>query len=103
MHLTIRHVSGGLLAQPPCDSPVSFTIEELPDSIRDRAVSFLSKDMVAGYASRAANHSYVDQQELEIAFRDDDRVETFLIYESACAPDVLELVDELLEYCRTKT
>jgi hypothetical protein len=95
MRITIRQVSGGLIAQPPKSACVSFELGDLPEPICERAKALLSPPQLAAIAAGPASPGGADRVHYEITLADDDREQLVLIDEAACTAEFLDLLDEL--------
>ncbi len=95
MRITIRQVSGGLIAPAPKSACVSVQLGDLPKPICERAKALLSPAQLAAIAAGPASPGSVDRVQYEITVADDDREQRVLIDEAACPAEFLDLLDVL--------
>lgn len=74
----------------------TFRFCDLPETLREQAVKFLSPDEVARYTSEPIPAGRADRPQFEIEYVKRDQVEKVIIDEAACVPEILDLIDDLI-------
>lgn len=91
MKLLLRRTGGqGLMLQGKVDT------SELPEDLARRARETLQPEKLRRVATQPQNPFMVDCHEYEITLLDDDEVKHFKFSDAQNAPELLELLDELM-------
>lgn len=69
----------------------------LPGKTLEKAKTLLAMERVAQYAAYSRYDRGADRLQYRVEYPDRDPAEQFLLRESACEPEFLELLDELFE------
>ena len=77
------------------NTPVSFSLLDLPAAVGDRVKSQFSAEQLQSYAELSAPAGAADQEQYEIELDVHGSRHCYRIAEAACDADFLDLLDEL--------
>lgn len=93
MKITIRQLASGLAGIADKAELTQFELDELPTGLRERAQELLSPESIDRQLPDAV--AMPDSLQYEIEYSNEHRMKRVRLCESACAPELLDLLDEL--------